>query len=57
MKGLVYKVTNSINDKIYIGITTKTIEERQKDHLKKSRKGKSYAFQDAIASYGIDVFK
>jgi predicted GIY-YIG superfamily endonuclease len=56
MKGLVYKATNTVDSKIYIGITTKTIEERKKDHLKKSKKGKSYPFQIAIATYGIDAF-
>jgi predicted GIY-YIG superfamily endonuclease len=56
MKGLVYKVTNAIDSKTYIGVTTKTIEERKKDHLKKSKKGKSYPFQIAIATYGIDAF-
>jgi len=53
----IYKVTNSINNLIYIGMTTTSIEERKKDHLKKSKKGKSYAFQNAIATYGIDAFK
>lgn len=56
MKGLVYKATNTVDSKIYIGITTKTIEERKKDHLKKSKKGKSYPFQIAIATYSIDAF-
>lgn len=53
----IYKVTNQVNNKIYIGATTKSIEDRQKDHLKKVTKGKSYAFQNAIATYGIDNFK
>ncbi|MDD7913186.1 GIY-YIG nuclease family protein [Polaribacter ponticola] len=53
----IYKVTNNIDNKIYIGATTKSIEERKKDHLKKSKKGKSYAFQNAIATYGIEAFK
>lgn len=53
----IYKVTNNIDHKIYIGATTKSIEERRKDHLKKSKKGKSYAFQNAIGTYGVDAFK
>jgi group I intron endonuclease len=57
MKNFIYKVTNTKNDKIYIGATTKSIEDRKKDHLKKSKKGKSYAFQNAIATYGTDAFK
>ena len=31
--GFIYKITNTINDKVYIGKTTRTIEERWKEHL------------------------
>lgn len=54
---VVYKVTNKETEEVYVGITTKSIEDRKKDHLKKSIKGKSYAFQNAIATYGADAFK
>jgi group I intron endonuclease len=57
MMMIVYKVINEENGKVYIGGTTKSLEERKKDHLKKSKKGKSYAFQNAIATYGADIFK
>ncbi|TXD46053.1 GIY-YIG nuclease family protein [Polaribacter sp. IC073] len=54
---VIYKVTNKESEEVYIGATSKTLEERKKDHLKKSKKGKSYAFQNAIATYGADAFK
>jgi group I intron endonuclease len=54
---IIYKVTNKETEEVYIGITTKSIDDRKKDHLKKSKKGKSYAFQNAIATYGADAFK
>ena len=57
MKKVVYKVTNNETEEVYIGITSKSIDDRKKDHLKKSKKGKSYAFQNAIATYGADAFK
>jgi group I intron endonuclease len=57
MKGIVYKVTNNENDKVYVGATTKSIGDRKKDHYKKSKKGKNYAFQNAITTYGIEAFK
>ncbi|WP_159950913.1 NUMOD1 domain-containing DNA-binding protein [Polaribacter septentrionalilitoris] len=57
MKGLIYKVVNKEKKKVYIGLTTKSIEERKKDHIKKSKKGKNYSFQNAIATYGLDAFK
>ena len=56
-KGIIYKVTNKETEDVYVGITTKSIQERKKDHLKKSKKGKSYAFQNAIGTYGADAFK
>jgi group I intron endonuclease len=57
MKKVVYKVINKESSKVYVGITTKSLEDRKKDHLKKSKNGKSYAFQNAIATYGEDAFK
>lgn len=30
--GLIYKITNNINNKIYIGLTTRTFEKRMKDY-------------------------
>ena len=54
---IIYKVTNKETEEVYVGVTTKSIDDRKKDHLKKSKKGKSYAFQNAIATYGADAFK
>lgn len=54
---VIYKATNIITKLVYIGASTKTIEDRKKDHLKKSKKGKSYAFQQAMVTYGAEAFK
>lgn len=56
-EGIVYKVINKETNQIYVGITTKSLDERKKDHLKKSKNGKCYKFQNAIATYGADAFK
>ena len=53
---IIYKAENIENGKVYIGATTKSIEERKIDHLKKSKNGKSYDFQNAIATYGPEAF-
>jgi group I intron endonuclease len=57
--GLIYKVTNIQNKKIYIGFTTQTLEIRKQGHIHfsqlKSRR-QSY-FHDAIKSYGVNNFK
>ena len=36
----IYKITNLINNKIYVGKTTKTLEERFQTHLHDSKKEK-----------------
>ncbi len=57
VKGIVYKVVNNETKQVYVGITTKSLEERKKDHLKKAKNGNSFEFQNAIATYGEEVFK
>ena len=54
--GKIYKAQNLISGKVYIGITSKSIEERKKDHLQKSGKGNGSYFQEDIASYGAEAF-
>ena len=51
---LIYKVTNIINLKIYIGMTKKTLEERIKSHLDSINDG-TY-FQRALLKYGEQSF-
>ena len=53
--GYIYKITNNINRKIYIGKTTRTIKERWKEHLKKINYEKN-KFYNALNKYGIDNF-
>ena len=55
--GIIYKATNKINGKSYIGQTSRTLEKRKKGHLKGSQlqNTKSY-FHKAIKKYGIDNF-
>ena len=49
----VYKITNLINNKVYIGITVKDIELRYNEHLKCS---KSYPLYNAFNKYGRENF-
>lgn len=51
----IYKITNKINGKIYIGITTKSIEERFARHVNSAEKSK-YRIHTAIRKYGRDNF-
>lgn len=54
--GYVYIFTNNINNKVYIGQTSVSLEARYKQHMYYS-KTKSTYFYDAIKKYGIDNFK
>ncbi len=56
MKSIIYKVTNKINGKSYIGFTTKTLIQRKCQHKKYCNK-KKRKFYDAIKSYGWDNFE
>lgn len=54
----IYKITNQINGKIYIGKTLKTIEERFKEHCYnyKKRKNEKRPLYSAMNKYGIENF-
>lgn len=57
---IVYKVTNLINNKCYIGYTSKTLEYRKKIHYykynnKRDKKYK-YVFYQALRKYGFKNF-
>lgn len=54
---IVYKATNKENGKVYIGATTKTLEERRKGHISHAfGSTKNGYFQDAIVKYGPENF-
>jgi len=58
MNGIVYKITNLINGKLYIGMTIKNLNERFKKHLQSSTaKNPKYVIHKAIKKYGIKNFK
>lgn len=42
MYGIIYKITNRINGKVYIGQTTRGLHKRRLDHLKDLKKGKHH---------------
>lgn len=53
---IIYKAVNTITNEVYIGATTKSIEERKQDHLQKAKKKVGSYFQEAIGTYGPDAF-
>ena len=56
--GYIYKITNQINGKMYIGKTEETIEKRFKEHCRdyKKERCEKRPLYDAMNKYGIENF-
>ena len=52
----VYKITNKINNKIYIGITSQGASARFKEHLFAAEHGSPFKIHKAIRKYGRENF-
>lgn len=53
----IYKITNKINNKVYIGQTTKTVRERWLRHMSDAISGRlDTKFACAIRKYGVENF-
>lgn len=56
MNGIIYKATNRVNKKRYVGQTKLPLSERIGLHLGSVRRGSSWPFHCAIRKYGIQTF-
>ena len=54
--GYIYKITNQINQKSYIGLTTQAYDERWKQHIRSIGTNNEYAIHKAFKKYGIENF-
>jgi len=52
---IVYRITNKVNGKTYIGKSTKTLEERLTRHFYNHRTSNTYLYK-AMRKYGIENF-
>lgn len=53
---IIYKVTNIINNKIYIGQTIHSLNIRKSQHERSHEYGYKTAFSNAIKKYGKENF-
>lgn len=54
---VIYKVTNLVNGKIYIGKTVRTVEERKKQHIYVAiHNNSNFIFHKALRKYGENSF-
>lgn len=53
---IIYKAENQFNGKVYIGLTTTSIEERKKRHKTSMNTGSDTYFHNALRKYGWDNF-
>lgn len=55
MSNSIYRITNKVDGRFYIGKTTKPVEERFKAHIKNHKKQDTYLYR-AMRKYGIEQF-
>lgn len=55
--GCIYKITNVLTGKIYIGQTAGTIEHRFKEHKRNAKNGVPYYLYKAMRKYGEENFE
>jgi len=57
MRNKIYKHTNKINGKSYIGKTKNKVDYRLNQHIRSSNNGSNNVFHRALRKYGIDNFE
>lgn len=53
----IYLIINKINDKKYVGYTSKHYEDRYNEHIRAAKRGKNNILYQAIRKYGIENFE
>lgn len=56
-KGIIYKATNIVNGKCYIGQTIRKLQLRINSHFCLTDKNDGITFHNAIKKYGKESFK
>lgn len=53
---IIYKITNTINGKVYIGQTKKSLDDRWKSHMNRYRNNCDYHLYESMRKYGVENF-
>lgn len=56
-KGKIYKITNDVNDIVYIGSTVQRLSKRMNQHRECGKKTSKTPFQNAMTEIGIEHFE
>jgi group I intron endonuclease len=54
--GIIYKITNLVNGKMYAGQTTRSLGDRWAEHKRNALNGVDYPLYFAIRKYGVENF-
>lgn len=54
--GSIYKITNTVNGKVYIGLTKGYVSDRWYQHKKAAARGDESALYRAMRKYGLEAF-
>ena len=52
----IYKITNTTNNKVYIGLTTIDVDTRWKNHIRASKRKNNHLYI-SMRKYGVGAFK
>ena len=54
---IIYEAYNKNNGKVYVGLTTKTLEHRRSQHIRSAKSNSNTHFAKAIRKWGEDSFE
>lgn len=54
---IIYKITNKINGKVYIGQTTDSLSRRKSEHIQAATSGSKSKLYSAMRKYGVENFE
>jgi len=53
---VIYKYTNRVNGKVYVGKTSRPLNERYREHKYRAKSGRNLHWANAVSKWGLDAF-